>query len=98
LKSDQSNKKALLVECWERFVKAFLAMQPVGHQRPFALHTSSTNIGSNHRIHNPTALAQQCKMNRSRETIPFHSIYLKISPQGTIDTHSKQHKNTKTHT
>jgi len=24
----------------------------------------------------------------------FHSIYLKISPQGTIDTHSKQHKNT----
>jgi len=31
-------------------------------------------------------------------SIPFHSIYLKISPQGTIDTHSKQHIKTQTHT
>jgi len=28
----------------------------------------------------------------------FHSIYLKISPQGTIDTHSKQHIKTQKHT
>jgi len=30
--------------------------------------------------------------------IPFHSIYLKISPQATIDTHSKQHIKTQKHT
>jgi len=29
---------------------------------------------------------------------PFHSIYLKISPQGTIDTRSKQHIKTQKNT
>jgi len=34
------------------------------------------------------------------DTIPFHSIYLKISLQGTTDTHkhSKQHIKTQKHT
>jgi len=33
-----------------------------------------------------------------RFNLKFHSIYLKISPQGTIDTHSKQHIKTQKHT
>jgi len=38
-----ASKNILLVECWQRFVKALLAVQPVGHLQTLALHTSPTD-------------------------------------------------------